>query len=373
MNYLWTCLSFCVLFLILSVRLFGFYFFQHQVDNESILVLNKQLSDVFSQPNKWGYVFSDYPHMSQRGLTYRVEGWIEVPNLQFTTIEEAEKTYIILYDDFYRKMTSVRAIRPFLANFPFTPASLSLNVRFRDSKGDIRRSPYISSVTLWDGVLSFNQYGEPGKYGGDTPFEVKCKKLACDVQGLKEFYTTGSARNPIQKREVVPVFPIPSGSASTPFSRAAYGSVARFAQTNKLSFVMIGSVGEHSHDTRAINFALRGSQCMKLDEARKLGALCFQELFDFVCKDLHCLNYIKERSTWTCEKYPSSTPIVEHLAFRISFWDESVDRPSMPYIAQIWLLDGKIKYYTADEKQSLVLVHEETCAEAQAYLNSLKS
>ena len=56
----------------------------------------------------------------------------------------------------------------------------------------------------------------------------------------------------------------------------------------------------------------------------------------------------------------SSTPSSDQIAFRINFWDENIDRPVAPYIAEIRLLDDKLSYFTADENQCLVLTFEET-------------
>jgi hypothetical protein len=94
------------------------------------------------------------------------------------------------------------------------------------------------------------------------------------------------------------------------------------------------------------------------------------ELFDFVRKDASCVEYVQKRSLWPREEHPSPTPIPEQLAFRISFWDENIDRQIAPYIAEIRLLDGKLKYYTADEGQRLELVYEETFDEAQTFLKA---
>ena len=55
-----------------------------------------------------------------------------------------------------------------------------------------------------------------------------------------------------------------------------------------------------------------------------------------------------------------SEPASDQIAFRINFWDENIDRPVAPYIAEIRLLDDKLSYFTADENQRLVLVFEET-------------
>lgn len=368
MNRLRVFFSLCMLSFIISVRLLGYTCFYHQVENESIQNLNDQLVKVFSQPNRWGYVFSDYPNMSQNGLTYWLEGWIELPNARCSTIEEAEELYASLYEDFYWKMASVRAIRPFLAEFPLTPTSLCLNVYFRDSNGGFIISPNISSLTLWKDTISFNKYREANPTRMRDDFKTFTEKSAHDVPGLKEFYLPRIPRGVPKQKALIPSYSTSPPNYSSNVGKAVFEFAINFCRKNALSLDMIGVVGEHYHDSRHFDFALRGSQSLKLDEARRLAAKCSNELFDFVRKDRRCLEYIKERSTWTHGKYPSPTPIPEQLAFRITFWDENVDRPLAPNIAQIWLLDGKLRYYTADENQRLVLVHEETFDDAVSSL-----
>jgi hypothetical protein len=135
---------------------------------------------------------------------------------------------------------------------------------------------------------------------------------------------------------------------------------------------MSGTAGENERDSRAFDFVLGGGQCINLEEARKLAATCSKELLDFVRNDKECRIYLKERSEWKGSKDPSTFPEPRHIAFRISFWDENVDRQPAPYIAEIRVIDEKFKYFTSDECQRLVLVHEETFDEAQAFLKSLK-
>ena len=69
----------------------------------------------------------------------------------------------------------------------------------------------------------------------------------------------------------------------------------------------------------------------------------------------------------------SVIPEPRHLSFRISFWDENVDRQSAPYIAEIHLMDKKFSYFTSDDLQRLVLVREESFDDALAFLKGVAS
>lgn len=54
------------------------------------------------------------------------------------------------------------------------------------------------------------------------------------------------------------------------------------------------------------------------------------------------------------------------IGIKLAFWDENVDRPWPPYVAQIRVSEGTIKYFfVADETQKLGEPYIETIAEAR--------
>ena len=131
------------------------------------------------------------------------------------------------------------------------------------------------------------------------------------------------------------------------------------SQTN-LNLTTVGAVGRSFSDSRPVEFALHGSQQLNLKESQHLATTCLR----------HMLSYIKSSQSYkeVLEAWAShhknfcnfSEPASDQIAFRINFWDENIDRPVAPYIAEIRLLDDKLSYFTADENQCLVLVFEET-------------
>lgn len=48
--------------------------------------------------------------------------------------------------------------------------------------------------------------------------------------------------------------------------------------------------------------------------------------------------------------YPHPHPRVTDIGFKITFWDDNIDRPLYPFVAQVRFVDGKILYYYADPK-----------------------
>ena len=51
--------------------------------------------------------------------------------------------------------------------------------------------------------------------------------------------------------------------------------------------------------------------------------------------------------------------VQKYLSFRISFWDEYIDRVQAPAIAEVRVYGSRARYYVADELQRLHVVCEE--------------
>lgn len=77
---------------------------------------------------------------------------------------------------------------------------------------------------------------------------------------------------------------------------------------------------------------------------------------------------------YECELLPSrhsGNLRLKYLGVRIAFWDENVERPKAPYLAEIGFYGGKFRYYEADPKtQKLKLVLEESYEDAVKLLES---
>ncbi len=63
-----------------------------------------------------------------------------------------------------------------------------------------------------------------------------------------------------------------------------------------------------------------------------------------------------------------SDELVDMIGLRIAYWDENVDRPKQPALAEIRFFDKRMHYYVADPKtQALQLVYEESYEDAVAF------
>lgn len=85
---------------------------------------------------------------------------------------------------------------------------------------------------------------------------------------------------------------------------------------------------------------------MTLDQARPLAVHMANELINFMFASPLFAEYMK------LDRKGSLT--LDCIGYKIAFWDENVDRPLRPYLAEIRLRDGELYYYYADpETQAL--------------------
>ena len=336
------------------------------------LALDEVLAKAVEKPNRWGYKVLRYPTVRDAGLTYWLDSTF-VLRPHSLSINESQELFIAIYRDHLRNMNDVRIIRPFLPEFPLTPDSCQLNIGFEDATGENRRPPYVASVRLFHENLEFTHFVDLGNIPGN-PYTVIHKQAAKEITGLKELYTPILPRKSVDPKPQIPGFSRHIWKYDNEVSQTQITFLQSLGAEAKLCLTTVGTVGKHYFDARNFDFAMWGSQRLNLEEARALSARCCKALLEFARTNQVYKEYIKRSSTdkyAKYAKYPSATPIPEQFAFRISFWDENIDRQPQPYIAEIRLLDGTLSYFTANENQQLVLTFEEPFPQYIAYTKNL--
>jgi hypothetical protein len=353
---------FCTVLVFSWQRLYGMFGFQLFEEPPPAYYLNNEIEKIILAPNKWMYRVSWLDSTAGRGLSYPFTTVYEFRDRKFTELEKPVRLFLGIYKEHLRKLNSIRILRPFLYEFPLTPATCSLSIQFRDSNGKFYKPPVISHVYADTTSLScsyFEEKNPPGKGHVDI-----YNKPLLEIDELKILYQQGVKRSTCEPHPKVPVL--------KQYKWMLFKWMSVFCHDHNLVPLTIGPVGNSICDDRPFQCLLMGRQQLTLNEAHQLGASCFKDCFRFVENDKEACEYLQKRSTWGYEKNPSSTPIPEHIAFRITFWDENVDRHVQPYIAEIRYLDGVFEYFTADEVQKLVLVHRETVDEAMKFLEQTK-
>ena len=364
MNYLWILFASGLFFTGLIGCMHGMFPSQPFYGNKVLEIVNGELIDTLVTSNKKKYFFYDAPQLSRRGLTYCLDLGIALKEARCRTYEQVELIHRQIYQDLFHSANSLRIIRPFLAEFPLTPNSFYLNIIFFDKDGEKLRSPNFSALTSKNKTIQFHIYDPKEKsYKKNQISELSYKIVKTipisEATWLKEYFSSGILRSKAETPRKIPTYGSTSPSKSSNFQEL-FLFEKKFCDSNGLFIVFIGEAGENWSDNYAFDFVLRGERCIKLEEAQKLATRCFNGTLTFVRENQACLDYLKKRSTWTHLKDPATIPEPRHIAFRISFWDENIDRQPEPYIAEIRVLGDNCKYFTANEKQQLVLAFEET-------------
>lgn len=150
--------------------------------------------------------------------------------------------------------------------------------------------------------------------------------------------------------------------------KKAFAEITAFAkkyQGGRFGFISVGSLTSEL-DTDSFGLWVTGKTKETIESGRALAVAFIQAYV----KDLQTNKDITAYYEFQCKKWPdlfSGQIGLKNILVRIAFWDEEVERPQVPYLAEIDFRHGKFQYYQADPKtQSLQLVLEESYDDAIA-------
>jgi hypothetical protein len=349
---------FCIVLLSSMQRLYGLFGFQLFEAPLPERYLDDEIIKTFIAPNRWMYRVYWIDPASSKGLQRSFKTIYEFTDRKLTDPEKAIRLFIDIYKEHFKRLSSIRILRPFLYEFPITPATCPLSINFYDSNRNFCKPPAISNVYADTKSLLCSQYDEKGR-NGIWHVDIY-KKPLIEIEDFRVLYEQGVKRGKPEQLPKIPILKSLQWQDKIPSMYRLFDWINTFCKKCCLIPLATGSVGDRYNDDRPFDFLLMGYQQLTLNEAKQIGSRCCKECLHFISSDKDCCTFLREQSTKKYAIHPSPTAIPEHIAFRISFWDENIDRPIQPYIAEIRCFDGVFKYYTADEVQKLVLVHEET-------------
>lgn len=322
------------------------------------------VAEEFLKENKWGYyIDEDFFWIYSGSVAYDVSLKFQFFAKKFYDEEKTARFFYGIYKDAIKRVHDIRILRPFLSEFPLDPMeNFFLHLIFKKTKKERYPGPYLSYMKSDNGILKYAR----GSFN-ENPSTVEKGIIAEDVLEEKDpFAIRGVPRKPCDSIPKVPTW-ISFGSSffwrSRTFLENFEEHLFQLCKEKELLLLVVGFVGPKRTDGRPFGFSLMGYQQLDLSEAKKLAHECYKKTAAFVQKNKCCLKKMKECFEKKYKAYPSATFIPEYVAFRISFWDQYIDRPVSPYIAEIRLFDGRLFYYTADEGQNLKLVDAEILSE----------
>lgn len=102
-------------------------------------------------------------------------------------------------------------------------------------------------------------------------------------------------------------------------------------------------------------------QKMTLDELRPIAESIALQLTNHLFSDPVFTEYWEDHNARGGKEGSIS---ISDIGYKLTFWDENVNRPAPPYVAQVRFVEGEIRYYMADpESQKL----QEPIVEAFSY------
>jgi hypothetical protein len=326
--------------------------------------LNKDLMEAATKPNRWGYGISWPPDVTESYLN-DIDETIIVDKT-FTDVDKALQFALPIYEDFIRRVNSVRAVRPFLLEFPITPKTCCLAFRIRDMTKDRDQHPHVGTIVFRPvvEVVYWNPRPDLPKKG-----ETKAVYLTPDqIPGLSRLYQNGVPRKAVTSKPIIRPLDKMEWRGKETAHYHFFEFSKKWAQQFSLIVIVSGETDKLKIIESDFSIAMVGTQRISLKEARNIAATFGRDALRFMKEDEKCIEYFKEE---TKEKATEIKPSPDYIGLRISFWDENIDRVVQPYIAEIRYVDGVFKYYTADELQRLVLVYEETFDEAMKFLDQV--
>ena len=371
MNNVWTFLAIIAACLFLAFQLQGGLWGQRIHTEDPQAILNHEMQNEFSQPNEWGYTIQWMfgPYLDPNSLTYQIGFLADLKGIRLTSTDDVEAIHAKIYKKNLKIMNSIRNIRPFLGEFPLTPDSFEVSIGFIDEKGNNLEPPYIVSLIMTTKNLEFNNY-LPTR--GIHPFETILLKPTRESIALQECYHPNAKRCRPTMVPRVPTYSSTPERYDNPSGEAMFRFAQKFGSGKGLYLAALGDAGGDFGLAFPFEIALWGHRQVNLKEARTLMTQLFNQFLQFLKTNKDVPERLIEERKLPRSTIDTDIPDGRHIALRLSFWDENIDRQPEPYIAEVRLYNQKIFYYTADENQVIKVIHEESIGEANALVESAK-
>ncbi len=279
--------------------------------------------------------------------------------LQRENIANAEADFCNVFEKVINIYNRIPEIRPYLKVFPISTKELDVWLYYRSAQKTYQQPPYFCLVYIPYADLEFRKWTDP-QQPSLTLLPIFYKKDYTSIPGLKKYLEASIPRekNRLKKSLI----------ADKDFERFEpniydgyfYPIINKLRSKYNLHISTLKRAALEPSPYREIAAGFWAqNKNMPLDEAKKFSREFISDFLWIIRnkrlieknnrKDDPVLKDLQQNLNWFC--------------FRITFWDESLNRVEEPYIAQIQCQDGKILYFTADEGQRLRQIFEEPIPE----------
>lgn len=308
---------------------------------EGPAALSADLATSFQQMPRREWTCTRPPTLVRDGLTSYLEAYVDAARSSITHAE-LESLYIEIYRSLLATVHSRKIIRPYLASFPLTPETFFVTLFVETDQ----RKKAVSTASIRHGVLELNIETLFGR-------EVQRKGVE-EVKGLRELFSPEVVRCSVGHHISLPfITRLENGESKE--KKASFDAAHKLCQLHRLHILTLGNTGSDGSSPKPYQAALFGSAKLTLSKARHLANDCVKEF-------LRVATRVKPFSCWEkrTDAKEAAGQLLRDIAFRISFWNDDLDRPLAPAIAEIRCNEGACEYFTADDCQGLVKVFSET-------------
>lgn len=280
------------------------------------------------------------------------------------TLNDARKLYVEIVEGLLKQLNQEKIIRPYVVNYPLRSANIEIVV-FSD-KG-------INFVSSFRGNIIY----EKRRNGNiesvyEEPYEEAKKLVEKELGYVPAFMPKEEPSFKNMRTDIQVTFYNYEGPEFGVLPRKAIDRFGRnLALKKNLQFIKIG--GREFVDNKEIGWSIHFASDQKrtIRQMRPIVLDMIDAFYTTINEDPVFKNYLIEEIHTNFDAKVDTHLGLNRLGFTIAFWDESVERPKRPYLAQIRVANEQIYYYYTDpETQALKDPYIETFDQARAKLNS---
>ena len=318
-------------------------------------------------PNKRSYYFRKPPVMMPwHRLTKNIPCIIQLKDFKTKDPQEALDALLSYAQAYVDTMNNIREIRPYLTEFPFSSDMRGLQVDFaRDPKSNMYfYAPYICDASMLGSEFAIHRlYKEKQDANGElltNVYENICENILPAPEVLRQIELPHYDRK--RESKEIPVS-VKFCDFNSGFEKE-FNFFRNWAAQNSCILLALehifGVLDNNSEKVRCIQLALASqNKFLTLEDSKELVKKIRETIIQFSSDYVKIKNWVNLFRKEGTEVLSPIINLQEYMSFRISFWDEYIDRVKAPHIAEIRVIGQKARYYIADELQRLQLVHEE--------------
>jgi hypothetical protein len=309
----------------------------------------------------------DFPTLSPwHRMTKFITCFLDAPSIKIKEQEEAIRIAIPYAQAYVDTINNTPLIRPYLTTFPMDQEMWDFCFGFaKDKKTHLPfYFPYISSLLFIGGKLEIPSFFKTVTYPNGITAHDSYDNLNDPSKEIPDEFKQVLLPRFDKKDEKIPQTIVSSKKYAyfNDCMKPTYNFCTEYAQKNGLFFIAFEDAFGYFFKDQKIHseivYAAQG-KLLSLDEAKKFALKFRNDHSLFYLSSPSFEEHVNSLRMEGTESRTNPVNIQKFLAFRISFWDEYIDRVQAPAIAEIQVYGTRARYFVADELQRLQLICEE--------------